>query len=1564
MRLRHKIKSRIAAAMAAVMVFSMAAPALPVYAGNYGDAAEIVFDPGYGPGLNKTNNGYAALVGGKFTGKQGYPLTDASSNWNGTGIATMNTTGGGAGTGNRPVLPTYADGTWRGYRMTGWKKADGNTLANLPYAYPYETTTTYTAEWEPLTTATDLTRYVLHYRDLGLGNGGWPDFTSTTTPWTDPAQKDKMHAFDTGSWVTTNVTAKSLVSATYLRTVPGYMLDDVLIKNNKSLKYGEAPNMNAGTIPVNDPKYPGAEIDGTTHNLKGKMPNDDLMVAYRYKPDPSKKFKLKIQYVTRDTSSGSAVDTVLSGLKDGSNTAINNPQIVADVPAETALSLPSANGVQYNGGMYTFASAEIVSGTADNAAANVYGMKTVRSDNTTPALSGTTGELSDVKMPNQDVTIKYVLELNPHFTQSLAVNYLDGNTAVTDPSGNMTYSPMEFPAGTTVAPPTQNMTPGANKSIPTPHVAGYLPMVAPSFVPGASFSNLAPNVAAQTYGFSFLASGTINVVYVPDYSDHSVWADVTFGTSGNGTMPGGTTKQVKIGTSPTLSSLIGSLTPTPNNYYRFAGWYIGGGSTGNEPTGNRLDDPTGATNPTVTITGDTKLVAKFEEDPAQWFDIHFVAGPHGNINGTATILNQHVHAGTTFASLTKPTATADTNYTFLNNGTDNWRNEAGAQMIGPEIISASQTFTAVFTSLIPDDHALAIPNATGTVAANGTGAVKLSGVNDQRHYVLTDKDGNIVAVKTGNELMSGDFSPVELNKEYKVYEVRDSIPTTLTGNISTAVNSGDRSQPTSVIVPAVGANANVGNDAANAGQKTITVSPTAPNTEYSLIDANGNVVPASGWVSPSTPGAAIVFDNLDPNTTYTVVARPLGGTQTPQDQQPNGSVIATNAGSGTTAATQEYTLTLVNGAKASEHKRNGALVAIPDEHSVRFRAGDVIKIDADVPVGKTFKEWSTLLGTTSGIFPTQMAQRITMGAGSATISATYNGSILPNRGSNEDLASLDYSPKDGRFALDPDNDAALLAELINNPEDHGALTGTASIPPTAPLPVKYTVKFNRSAVAESVQSSIRNHVGDTTNSMKFPWSMKVSVAREVNGINKPVASASNADIKVKAHIEQSLLGNMDYKLYKLDTSTGDYEAVNTRPFDLSAANFGGDFDFDAAEGDVFVLSYKKAQKVIVKSEKDGTVNETLHVANGGVMTDDANYVSIRGALATYTDPHTGEEFLFDHFAKGSATGAAFADSDPVTRDLTVFAVYAPDPDWHNAKTNLTNEINRGNGLLGNANLTPTERADLINQINQAVGVNNKLNPGPTTLELSNEHIDLQTLIDSIIARINGTSPAPTPGGGGSGGSGGGGSHGGGGGGGGGRGRGGSSRGVTGSTTPSGTGNRVYQNGAEGNWVNFDPAGHGWSFELGNSRKLTNTWADVAYTFDGQTKIYSYHFDENGVMDSGWWKNDQGVWYHLSTNHDGWFGSMDKGWYRDSADGKWYYLNIMTGSMLTGWQEIDGVWYYLNPVTPAPTWDWDATQNRWVYGNRGGRPYGSMYANEVTPDGYHVDASGAWIRETP
>ena len=64
---------------------------------------------------------------------------------------------------------------------------------------------------------------------------------------------------------------------------------------------------------------------------------------------------------------------------------------------------------------------------------------------------------------------------------------------------------------------------------------------------------------------------------------------------------------------------------------------------------------------------------------------------------------------------------------------------------------------------------------------------------------------------------------------------------------------------------------------------------------------------------------------------------------------------------------------------------------------------------------------------------------------------------------------------------------------------------------------------------------------------------------------------------------------------------------------------------------------------------------------------------------------------------------------------------------------------------------------------------------------------------------------------------------------------------------------------------------------------------------------------------------------------------------------------------TGWQLIDGKWYYFNPVAPTATWNYDEATGGWTYNGSTSRPYGSMYQNEMTPDGYWVDENGAWVQ---
>ena len=195
----------------------------------------------------------------------------------------------------------------------------------------------------------------------------------------------------------------------------------------------------------------------------------------------------------------------------------------------------------------------------------------------------------------------------------------------------------------------------------------------------------------------------------------------------------------------------------------------------------------------------------------------------------------------------------------------------------------------------------------------------------------------------------------------------------------------------------------------------------------------------------------------------------------------------------------------------------------------------------------------------------------------------------------------------------------------------------------------------------------------------------------------------------------------------------------------------------------------------------------------------------------------------------------------------------------------------------------------------------------------------------------------------------------------------------------------YTVGVNGQWVHMDnvdinvpldepmpvdatamgsPEWHRWRFYLANGLMLYNQWGYIEnpYAVEGQPRSGWFYFDHDGLMRYGWYLDARsGDWYYMHSESDGMLGTMITGWHYDTHDGKWYYLDPATGAMKTGWQQIDGKWYYFNPTPVAETWSYDSAVSVWRFNGNTVRPYGSMYQNEMTPDGYYVDANGVWVQ---
>lgn len=122
----------------------------------------------------------------------------------------------------------------------------------------------------------------------------------------------------------------------------------------------------------------------------------------------------------------------------------------------------------------------------------------------------------------------------------------------------------------------------------------------------------------------------------------------------------------------------------------------------------------------------------------------------------------------------------------------------------------------------------------------------------------------------------------------------------------------------------------------------------------------------------------------------------------------------------------------------------------------------------------------------------------------------------------------------------------------------------------------------------------------------------------------------------------------------------------------------------------------------------------------------------------------------------------------------------------------------------------------------------------------------------------------------------------------------------------------------------------------------------------------FHINGESKVDYDWYLEKES-WYMLNKDLSGKIGAAKHGWYLESMDNKWYYFDTSNTAMKTGWQSIDNKWYYFTEVNNGQTY-FGGNDKGWVYDtSRPWKPFGSMFKNEKTPDGYFVDEAGAWIR---
>ena len=1027
-----------------------------------------------------------------------------------------------------------------------------------------------------------------------------------------------------------------------------------------------------------------------------------------------------------------------------------------------------------------------------------------------------------------------------------------------------------------------------------------------------------------------------------------------------------------------------------NRYYKFDGWYMDAAATIPVVGPNPL--------PSYTVTaGSTPLTlyAKFVEDPSMWIDINFAANANGSVGTPATLHKPYDYTWGQIQS-DLPSTIPVVNYNFAN-----WSDIANNAMTATSPLVNNATYYANFTK-DPVTWGLTIGSIvpTGHLGNDGSGEIRINGTTPGNVYVISDKNGKIVAVVTGDAIGSITNVPDLIPGAH--YDVQEGTPDTIAvvGNPTSSITSSNISAPIDTYIPTVENNYSVGYDPENDGMAQIVINPADPDADYALIDENGNVVnyPGSdnGWIGSSGNPSIVTFKNLNPNETYTVVARRKGDTSIPDplSKLPDGNAITANPGD--MADAPKYIVEAVNG--------EVVMVGANSVNAGSFneaKAGDLVNLHADMvnSAGYNFKYWQVLAGRAVGVTGKILDNdySFTMSNSNIVFKAVYD---LPKIAADD--ADADEEIRGGavgEFGLDP-NQIPALAHDLTTPQDQSLIGINGA-------KVDYRVIFSKRN-ASNAESALVKPVSvsgvDHPDAYTAAYALDIELERYVDGRKVGRATDSNASIDVTAQLPAADTDQLDYEIFDVTTGT---PVAMSYVGDLD--NNAGLFKFTANLNHTYVLVYSKIFKVVFVDNKPVLDYQHLNDTSRNFYhkfkvrrkeaVEDADYSLDYSLVQAYADGENagnlvtpfediyGVEYNYKNWSKKENSLSVFDPSMNITKAMTIYAYYENNkPKVDKARVDLGNTIQTAKDLLGDPYLKAGEadtiREKILEAMDTLAWARDILDKDGIDHRRMANYAELQRAIDGLLDVINRYSNISNgriadrnrrTGGA----SGGGNSS---------AGRGsilltpGEKNTIGNKASLEGSNVTSFVLGTDGKWET-NPVTGGWSFVLNGGLPLNSSWAKIQIP-DSHGNLVSrwYFFDSKSTMVTGWMQDPSTKnWYFmntgkgdlegqmvlgwvLDTNTNKWYymnednGVMTRGWHKDPQDGRWYYMDN-SGAMLTGWQNIGGKNYFFNPVVPAPTYEWNSADMRWDYVKTSSRPYGSMYENEKTPDGYTVNANG-------